>query len=273
MADLPTPANSPAPAMPDVSAEPRGEASLIAYEIHEPWDMPIVPAPINRDWMDRAHQRHPYRCLPLVIANQSGWMMLSPCAFRCFWYGGERAEDLEVHFDSTKDPRITSHFGNGVLTFSMPYLFRTPPGCNLWVKGPANWIKDAIQPLEGVVETDWVASTFTMNWKVTRTHHWISFERGEPFCMLVPLPRGLIETLMPQQIPLDTNPELHAAYKRWEAGRSKFLDGLSKLDAEVVKQGWQKEYFQGRTAEGGRFQQHQTHLTVREFEKKTKPST
>ena len=48
---------------------------------------------------------------------------------------------------------MKSHFGEAVLTFSLPYLFRTPRGVNLWVKGPSNWIKDGIQPLEGIVET------------------------------------------------------------------------------------------------------------------------
>jgi len=242
---------------------------FIAYEIHEPWDMPIVSAPYQRDWMDKAHQRHPYRCLPLVMANQAGWMLHSPVSFRCYWYGGERMEDLEVVFENdVKDPRITSHFGNGVLTFSMPYLFRTPPGINLYVKGPSNWIKDGAQPLEGIVETDWNPATFTMNWKMTRTHNWVEFKKGDPFCMLMPVPRGFVEMLNPVQVPLATNKPLLDSYKIWEAGRSKFLDGLAKLDTETVKQGWQKDYFQGRKPQGGRFDQHQTALRIKEFQKK-----
>src|SRR3712207_8402233 len=32
-----------------------------------------------------------------------------------------------------------SHFGSGILTWNLPFLFRTPPGYNLHVRGPANW--------------------------------------------------------------------------------------------------------------------------------------
>ena len=109
---------------------------------------------------------------------------------------------------------MVSHFGSGVITFTVPFLFRTPPGINLWVKGPANWIKDGVQALEGVVETDWLASTFTMNWKMTRVCEWVRFEKGEPFCMLVPVPRGLIETLVPRAEPIVANPELLVLFQR-----------------------------------------------------------
>ena len=35
-----------------------------------------------------------------------------------------------------------SLFGHGILTWTLPYLFRTPPGYNLLARGPANWPKD-----------------------------------------------------------------------------------------------------------------------------------
>lgn len=242
------------------------EKKLIAYEIHDHPTMPIQPAPITRDWMDAASQRFPYRCLPLVIANQNGWVIGSPCSFRVYWYGGMNKEDLEVQFDSGyPDPCVVSHFGQAVLTFSLPYLFRTPRGINLWVKGPSNYIRDGIQALEGVVESDWSPATFTMNWKVTRPNHWITFQQGEPICMIVPIPRGFLEHLEPVRMPLRTNPELHAQYKLWEKGRSQFLEGIAKHDQEVIKRGWQKDYFQGRDQQGGRFEEHQTRIDLKEF--------
>ena len=170
---------------------------LTAYQIHPHANMDLTPATVDRDWMDAADQRHPYRCLPLNIANQNGWFLSCPTDFRVFWYGGSAAKDLDVEFIGHKDPSVTSHFGSGVLTFSIPYLFRTPEGINLWVKGPANMPKDGVVALEGIVETDWATSTFTMNWKVTRPNEWITFRRGEPVCLIVPIPRGLTESLDP----------------------------------------------------------------------------
>jgi hypothetical protein len=249
---------------------PLPEQPIFAYELHAGIVTRIEPAPITRDWMDKAHLRHPYRCLPLVIANQSGWVLRATSGFRAYWYGGPNKEDVELQFDEYPDNRIVSHFGNGVITFTIPFLFRTPPGINLWVKGPSNWVKDGIQPLEGVVETDWLASTFTMNWKMTRECEWVRFEKGEPFCMLVPVPRGLAESLIPQRAPIGANPELEAQYHKWEESRKGFLHGLVNRDPEAVKQGWQKDYFQGRTPDGKEVESHQTKLNIREFREPSK---
>lgn len=242
------------------------ERALIAYSLHpnQPTDVFPEPAPIPRDWMDSAHLRHPYRCLPLVIANQSGWVLRNPTGFSAYWYGGAAKEDVELRFDRDEN-RILSHFGSGVVTFTIPFLFRTPPGINLWVKGPANIVKDGIQPLEGVVETDWVASTFTMNWKMTRVCEWVRFEAGEPFCMLVPVPRGLVETLAPRVEPLTANPELEEQYRKWEASRSTFLTDLHGRDPGAIARGWQKDYFQGKTVDGKSVESHQTRLNVKPF--------
>src|SRR5438874_2782599 len=106
---------------------------FIAYQLHPATAAAVEPAPIARDWMDRAHLRHPYRCLPLVIANQCGWVLRCPVAFQAYWYGGPGKEDVEIRFEDRPDNRIVSHFGSGVITFTIPFLFRTPPGINLWV--------------------------------------------------------------------------------------------------------------------------------------------
>ncbi len=244
------------------------ELPLIAYQIADaPPAMGLRPAAIDRDWMDATAQRYAYRCLPLNIANQNGWVVTAGIGFRAFWYGGAHPTDIEVQFDGPPDPFVSSHFGHGVLTFSLPWLFRTPPGVNLWVKGPSNSPKDGIQALEGVVETDWSVSTFTMNWRFTRGSEWVRFEAGEPVCHLVPVPRGFTEGFAPRVELLTATPELHAAYKAWEASRSGFLTGLKEQDPEAIKRGWQKDYFQGKTAGGGgAFDGHQTRLGVRPFD-------
>jgi hypothetical protein len=240
--------------------------SLIAFSLHanQPADVYPEPAPISRSWMDAAHQRHPYRCLPLVIANQCGWILRNPTGFEAYWYGGALKEDIELRFDSPEN-RVVSHFGSGVITFTIPFLFRTPPGMNLWVKGPANWIKDGVQPLEGVVETDWLSSTFTMNWKMTRVCEWVRFDAGEPFCMLVPVPRGLIESFVPRVEPIAAHAEEQAQYVKWEQSRAGFLTGLHAREPEAIARGWQKDYFQGKTPDGKDFESHQTRLNVKPF--------
>ncbi len=255
-----------------------------AYDIYGTTDMPLTAAPVDRAWMDATDQHFAYRCLPLAIANQAGWLIHNPATFNVWWDGGPHLDSLQLQFgaapsnpwsfsidshslggSSAADERIKSHFGSGVLTFSIPYLFRTPPGVNLWVKGPTNYFKDGAHPLEGIVETDWLPATFTMNWKVTRPHHPIHFARGEPICMVVPVPRGLLESLDPMRKLLAEEPELQREYQEWMKSRSQFLTNLASREPEAVKQGWQKDYNKGLTPLGARATEHQTRLHLREF--------
>jgi len=237
-----------------------------AWEIESQTRMVVEPAPTDRDWMDATPQRYAYRCLPLTVANQSGWIIRSPVHVTARWNGGSQLKDLRLWFPKgSRDHRILSHFGDGVLTFAIPFLFRTPQGINLWVKGPANHIKDGIQPLEGVVETDWSEATFTMNWKLTRPRHTVRFEAGEPICMLVPVPRGLIESLDPIRHPLTDNRPLFEQFEKWRNARNVFNTALAEHECDAVKQGWQKDYMLGRAVSGRRVAVHQTKLSVREF--------
>lgn len=215
--------------------------------------------------MDASNGRFAYRCLPLLIANQHGWFLGSPAGFSAWWNGGSGLADTVIRFDGDPDDRVTSHFGSGIITFTLSYLFRTPPGVNLLVKGPSNRIKDGIQPLEAIVETDWAPAPFTMNWKLTRPNHVVTFEPGEPICMLVPLQRSLIETLEPRCEPLtDTNP-LHTEYATWSESRSEFLTALHERQTDAIRDGWQKDYFRGRTPTGRTCEDHQTKLKLGQF--------
>jgi hypothetical protein len=243
-------------------------SAFIAYEIHRNHGMPIVPAPIERDWMEETDARFAYRCLPLVVANQSGWLILCPSSFSSRWNGGPHIDDVRLRFPrGRRDGRIMSHFGCGVLTFSLPYLFRTPPGINLWVKGPSNWIKDGIQPLEGIVETDWSPATFTMNWRHTRPNWTVRFKAGDPICMVVPVPRGLPDGLEPRRLPLAKNKRLRSQYRVWMRERGQFLNDLMRGEPEAVRRGWQRDYFLGRAPDGRQFGDHQTRLGLKEFAK------
>jgi hypothetical protein len=162
---------------------------------------------------------------------------------------------------------ITSHFGSGVLTFSVGYLMRTPPDTNLWIRGPVNMPKDGISPLEGIFETDWAPYTFTMNWQFTRADHPVTFRKGEPICRILPFPRNYLESFAPAIKPIGENPELKQQYDDWNASRSKFIEDLNNLEAEAVKEKWQRTYMKGQSPDGNVFASHQTKLSLKEFKK------
>src|SRR5262249_11032524 len=151
------------------------------------------------------------------------WLIQNEVDFVAAWSGGILPQDIQLMFHRGQEsfaswyvPQcVQSHFGQGVLTFSVPYVFRTPPGYNLWVKGPANYFKDGIHPLGGIVETDWAHATFTMNWRFTRPNHVVRFEAGEPICQIVPVPRGLVEQFQPEIRAIADDPELYGAFNKW----------------------------------------------------------
>ena len=261
--------NQPAPA-PQPQPQTAGDRpTLIAYRIHKYPSMPIVPAVQQRAWMDKTYERFAYRCLPLLIANQNGWFIINTHRIRCVWNGGEKDSDLAVI--DRGGPRGTpcpaeSHFGHGVLTWNLNYLFRTPTGWNLWARGPSNWPKDGIAPLEGIIETDWSVATFTMNWKMTTPHQPVEFHPGEPICMITPVRRGETESFHPKVRDITDEPELAAKFPAWSDSRNQFNKDLRHRDSKAAQEKWQKEYLQGFGPGGMKAPQHQTKLTLREFE-------
>src|SRR5438874_3937393 len=69
---------------------------LIAYQIYKGDSAPVRPAPRERRWMEHADEKFPYRCLPLVIANQYGWEILSTHHVRATWDGTSTPQGLYV---------------------------------------------------------------------------------------------------------------------------------------------------------------------------------
>lgn len=201
--------------------------------------MKIVPAFVQRAWMDPAHASFAHRCLPLRMANTDGWFLLNPYRITVVWNGGLLPEDLAI----TREPEFEnigaaySHFGHGIVTWGIPYLFRTPPGYNLQVRGPANWCKEGVVPLEALVETDWAVAPFTMNWKLNSPGNAVVFEKDEPICMIAPAKRGLLEEFDPQIRDIHALPELQREFECWRDTRKNLNDALRTGTATKKSQG------------------------------------
>jgi hypothetical protein len=224
--------------------EKEAKPSLIAYQIHEDDFAPIRSAQRERKWMNEATDKFPYRCLPLVMANQYGWEILSTHHFRARWDGTSAPEGLAIeNLCGDGGLHANSHFGAGILTFQIPFLFKTPDGWNLMVRGPMNSAKDGIAPLDGIVETDWSHATFTMNWRFTRACT-IEFAVGEPICHVFPIPRGALENFQSELRMIESDPELYQKFREWSQSRDWFLWALEKQKPQVVAQRYQKEYLQ-----------------------------
>ncbi|MGO8800952.1 MAG: DUF6065 family protein [Roseiarcus sp.] len=236
---------------------------LLCYPT-EPEPPKIIPARAHRAWMDATNERFAYRCTPLSIANASGWELILPFSFDATWMGGADRSAILIH-SHDGDPRcarlVTSHFGHGVLTFHTGWLFRTPPGWALWARGTPNASKRNVAPLEGLVETDWLPFTFTMNWRFTRMGT-ARFEKGEAFCFITLAPHGLLDAVQPRIMKLEDDPELNSAFQQWKGGRKDFNARLQQLEPAAVAQGWQRTYLQGK---GAAEEKPQFHLSKRKL--------
>jgi hypothetical protein len=178
---------------------------LIAYSLGGQ-KLAIRPAPSSRAWLDKLPDAYGYRCLPLNLGSAHGWEILCPVGCVVMWNGQEGLDAIVVRPDKEVGWVPASHFGSGILTFHTRYLFRTEPGYNLYVTGPTNNRKHGIVPLAAIVETDWSPYTFTMNWAFTQAGG-MRFEEGEPFCMIFPVQRGLIDSIEPEIRDIADDPE------------------------------------------------------------------
>lgn len=250
---------------------PQSEDSRLftAYEITagaKNWT--LTAAPYQRQLMDDTPGRGAYRCLPLSMANQAGWFVHAPVAFTAVWSGGVEAAAIQIEFDEASVVRseaVMSHFGSGIVTFRLPFLFRTPPGIGLLVRGAPNWPLVNFAPLEGLVETDWNPSSFTMNWKILEPDRPARFEKEVPVCFIQPFDLNLPERLQAERKPLDQQSDDGRDYLTWRKDRQEFLG------SEAQKRGeWQKDYFRGMDASGRAVETHRTNFRLSEFEDRGK---
>ena len=232
---------------------------LVAYRLQPP-ALPIVTASQHRRWMDETPDRFAFRCLPILIANQSGWLILNVGRVTATWNGGRYGGDCVIQTEGCPEPPL-AHFGSGTVTWRIPFLFRTPPGWNLLVRGPANLPKDGAVSLEGVVETDWAVQPAFHTWKITRVGHPVTWEHEEPICMVLPQRRGELESWEPVYESVFEQEELRAQYVQFSESRTEF-------NRNHAPSSWQKHYFLGTSPAGARAPagQHQTKLDLRDFQ-------
>ena len=145
----------------------------------------------KRDWFTP----HFYKCLPLAIGNQYGFVIKSEFDFGFIWNGQEGRDGITLFFNeneedlSKKYPRIESHFGSGIITINPPLWLRTPPGVNLMTINPPNFIIPNITVMAGVIETDNLRRNFTFNLKIQIPNLEVFIPKGTPLAAFIPIPR------------------------------------------------------------------------------------
>lgn len=222
------------------------KTKLIAYTVTQTPDI-IRPANPKREWMDNSNIQYAYRCLPLSMANSWGWEVLSSAKFTVTWNGGQAPHDVVIDVHSGRNPP-SSIFGEGTVTWHTGYLFKTQHPIGMYTTGAPNNPKPNTIPLSGIVETNWVPYTFTMNWRFTQPGSF-TMEIGEPYCQIFPIDLTTFDEMIPEIRSLHEDKEFHDLYWDWNIARGNFIVE-SRIPGSGKSQSWQKHYIQGKYPAG-----------------------
>lgn len=200
---------------------------IVIYRTHPGQKLfEIVPLQLQRDWMDQTRGKDAYKCLPLNIANQYGWAVVSPADFSVSWFGGNDEASVEV-FSQDKnfvDQMVISHFGEGTFTIQLDFIIKTPENYSTYIRGIPNKLYNVLKPLDAIVETDWLPYPFTYNFKFIEEGV-VDFKKGEPLMCFFPIERNSVENFKINELPISDNPEMENDYNiltkhRFDTARS-----------------------------------------------------
>lgn len=180
----------------------------------------IRPSPPRREWMDAVPAGYIYRCIPLLAANTMGWELLNPADTTMVWDGGDRIENIKIDCEQRGLFTASSHFGSGIATWYVPFLFKTSPDLGLYICGPANHEHDDARPLDAFVRTDWLPFPFTVNWKMNRAGTPVTFKKGEPIARVMPFPLALIDETQLEIVSLSSDPGFKAEVTEFGKARA-----------------------------------------------------
>ena len=132
------------------------------------------------------------------------------------------------------------------------------------VSGPFNRPKHNAYALTGIIESDWLPYPFTMNWQIMSPGT-VRFEKGEPFCTIMPIPKNYIEDWEMVVHELADDPVIDAEQQTFRESRDAFMKKLNAGDEETQKKAWQRHYFVGRHPDGTRVEGHTNKIRTAEI--------
>lgn len=191
----------------------------------------IITSQTKRKWMNET-AGNAYRCIPLNVANQYGWTVLSPTEFTVEWNGGESRESMRVSFEETPPHNIaSSEFGHGILSIVPDFVIRTNENVSIYVRGVPNQIASGLQPLDAIVETDWLPFTFTFNYKFVKPGK-LTIKKDQPLFTFFPIERNYIETFEARETHIENDKEFFEDYMSYS--KLRLAQNNGKVDPKTT---------------------------------------
>jgi hypothetical protein len=164
---------------------------------HKDQDVNLNTLSAKRSWMK---DNGAYNCPPMMIGNTLGWFLPLDHSVTLNWNGNNSPGSVKIKFtesgENVPNGDVNDNFGHGVITFAAKSRpsFETSSGYSLLISGPTNMWIDGIHPLTAIVETDWSAYPFPMNWKLSEINKDIVIPSGYPIMCFIPINLSDIES-------------------------------------------------------------------------------
>ena len=144
--------------------------------------------------MDDTYNKHAYQCLPMTVANVSGWELVLDEDLVVIWEGGNTV--VKVLSGGTQKDRQVAHPSMiGIISLSTGWAINTEEGYATWVTGSPNYFIDGAVPLAATIPSSWWPDEVQMNWKITKVNEPVTFPAGTPYCFFTIYPEGLLESV------------------------------------------------------------------------------
>jgi hypothetical protein len=213
---------------------------------------PIVPLTAKRKWMTESKEKYAYKCLPLNIANQYGFAVLSPADFTLDWWGGKNGGEVDFEIKSD-DPDLADHFhsyfGEGTFTLHVDFVLKTPEGFSTYLRGVPNQAKHGVVPLDAIVETDWLTFTFTYNFILTEPGIY-SFKKDEPLFCFFPIERNTVENFKLREARMEDDPNFLESFENYAKERNRLKEKDRSSPNPMGKPTFQHFYRDGVNSRG-----------------------
>jgi hypothetical protein len=212
----------------------------------------LKPSPAKRDDFTPLF----YHCLPLSTANTLGWTLYNPFEFSVTWHMGDQRENVTVECENPY--WVSSWFGYATFTIVPGFLVRTSPGINLLIRPVPNTYKPMVQTMEGMIESEWLKGSFTLNFRLKLPRLKVIYKKGEPLVQFVPYPRDLIEQFNTQVITRgEKYDEVICDYEQWGEQR------ITNLQQQEYT--FDQDYMHGKDVDGSIFEEHKRIFKLNKF--------
>ena len=235
---------------------------LMLEEESKPFDLNDINLflkPLNTDSKRDWFTSHFYKCLPLAIGNMQGFVFSLPYTVNILWNGNNTPGDVIIEYGEDFEPYkdfhsiyLNSEFGNGIFTIHFPLTLKTPPGVNLMTIAPPNFPLPGLSPMTGVVESDNIRFSFTLNIKIDIPNTMITILPNYPLVGMIPIPRYFCDSfklksahdIFDKEI---VKEEIRIVKKHSE---KRDFENKNKIKSDKI-------YYFGGDVEGNKFKDHQ----------------